>query len=98
MLELATWLAAPFAGALLADLGARVIKIESLTGDPIRAMTTNENGIRATQGKESLALDLKSTEGQEILHRLISKADILMHNFRPGVPDRLGFNYRQRGL
>jgi crotonobetainyl-CoA:carnitine CoA-transferase CaiB-like acyl-CoA transferase len=93
MLELATWLAAPFAGALLADLGARVIKVESLTGDPMRDMTTNENGIRATQGKESVALDLKSAKGREILHRLISKADILLHNFRPGVPDRLGFDY-----
>lgn len=92
ILELATWLAAPFAGALLADLGAQVIKIESLTGDPIRAMTTNENGIRATQGKESLALDLKSATGREILHRLIARADILIHNFRPGVPDRLGFD------
>lgn len=93
MLELATWLAAPFAAALIADLGARVIKVEPLTGDPMRAMTTNENGIRATQGKESLAVDLKTREGREVIHRLVAKADVVMHNFRPGAPERIGVDY-----
>jgi len=93
ILELASWLAAPFAGALLADLGARVIKVEPLTGDPFRGMITNENFIRATQGKESLAVDLKTPEGREILHGLVARADVLMHNFRPGVPERLGLSY-----
>src|SRR5262249_25154791 len=60
IVELASWLAAPFAGAVLADLGARVIKVEPLAGDPMRAMVTNENGIRAMQGKQSLVLDLKT--------------------------------------
>ena len=45
------------------------------------------------QGKESIALDLKSTEGQDILHRLVAQADIFMHNYRPGVPERLGMDY-----
>ncbi len=93
MLEMATWLAAPFSGALLADLGARVIKIEPPTGDPFRAMVTNENMIRATQGKESIAIDLKTPEGQAILHKLVAQADVLMHNFRPGAPPRLGVDY-----
>ena len=93
MLEFASWLAAPFAGALLADLGARVIKVEPLKGDPFRAMITNENAIRATQGKESIAVDLKSAEGREILYRLVHRADVVMHNFRPGVPERLGLDY-----
>jgi crotonobetainyl-CoA:carnitine CoA-transferase CaiB-like acyl-CoA transferase len=93
MLELASWLAAPFSGALLADLGARVIKVEPLNGDPFRAMITNENAIRATQGKESIAVDLKSPEGREILHQLVARADAVMHNFRPGVPERLGLDY-----
>ncbi len=93
MLELASWLAAPFSGALIADLGARVIKVEALTGDPMRAMVTNENGIRATQGKESIAIDLKTAEGREILHKLVATADVVMHNFRPGVPERLGMDY-----
>jgi crotonobetainyl-CoA:carnitine CoA-transferase CaiB-like acyl-CoA transferase len=93
MLELATWLASPFAGALLADLGARVIKIEPPRGDPYRSMPTNENMIRAMQGKQSIALDLKRPEGREILHKLVAKADVLMHNFRPGAPVRLGVDY-----
>jgi len=93
MLEVATWLAAPFAGALLADLGARVIKIEPLTGDPFRRMTTNENMIRATQGKETIAVDLKTEEGQQVLQRLVARADVLMHNFRPGAPARIGLDY-----
>ncbi len=93
MLELATWLAAPFGGALLADLGARVIKIEPLSGDPFRRMITNENMIRATQGKETIAVDLKTEGGQQILRRLVTKADVVMHNFRPGVPARIGLDY-----
>ena len=93
MLELGSWLAAPFAGALLADLGMRVIKIEPLTGDPFRRMPGNENMVRAFQGKESVALDLKSVAGQEILHRLVRRAHVLMHNFRPGAPARIGLDY-----
>jgi crotonobetainyl-CoA:carnitine CoA-transferase CaiB-like acyl-CoA transferase len=93
MLELASWLASPFAGALLADLGARVIKVEPVTGDPYRAMTTNENFIRAMQGKESLAVDLKTSEGRRILHDLVARADVVMHNYRPGVPERLRIDY-----
>jgi crotonobetainyl-CoA:carnitine CoA-transferase CaiB-like acyl-CoA transferase len=93
MLELASWLAAPFSGTLLADLGMRVIKIEPLSGDPFRLMPTNENMIRSFQGKENVALDLKSAEGREIFHKLVARADVLMHNFRPGAPARLGADY-----
>jgi crotonobetainyl-CoA:carnitine CoA-transferase CaiB-like acyl-CoA transferase len=93
MLELASWLAAPFSGALLADLGMRVIKVEPLSGDPYRAMITNEGMIRAFQGKENVALNLKSKQGQAILHQLVKRADVLMHNFRPGAPVRVGADY-----
>jgi crotonobetainyl-CoA:carnitine CoA-transferase CaiB-like acyl-CoA transferase len=93
IIELATWLAAPFGGALLADLGARVIKVEPHTGDPFRRMLTNENMIRTMQGKEPIAVDLKSEAGQQILHRLVARADALFHNFRPGAPERLGVDY-----
>jgi crotonobetainyl-CoA:carnitine CoA-transferase CaiB-like acyl-CoA transferase len=93
VLELASWLAAPFSGALLADLGARVIKVEQLAGDPYRAMITNEGHIRCTQGKQSLAINLKSPEGQEILARIVGTADAVMHNYRPSVPARLGLDY-----
>ncbi len=93
VLELAGYYAAPFGATLLADLGARVIKIEPLTGDPFRNMGLWENMARPTQGKESITLNLKAKEGQAILQRLAAKADILMHNFRPDVPPRLGFDY-----
>jgi crotonobetainyl-CoA:carnitine CoA-transferase CaiB-like acyl-CoA transferase len=93
MLELASWLAAPFSGALLADLGMRVIKVEPLSGDPYRSMFTNENMIRAFQGKENVALNLKAPEGRAILHQLVARADIVMHNFRPGAPVRVGADY-----
>jgi crotonobetainyl-CoA:carnitine CoA-transferase CaiB-like acyl-CoA transferase len=93
VIEMASWLAAPFSGALLADMGARVIKVEPLTGDPFRAMLTNENMIRAFQGKENVSLNLKTPEGQTIFRQLIERADVVMHNFRPGVPERIGVDY-----
>ena len=93
ILECAGWLAAPFSGALMADLGARVIKVEPLTGDPYRRMPTNENMIRAFQGKQNLSLNLKSEEGLAIFYKLVEQADVVMHNYRPGVPERLKMDY-----
>ncbi len=93
IIEAASWLAAPFSGALLADLGARVIKIEPLSGDPFRKMLTNENMVRAFQGKENVALNLKSEAGLKIFYEIVKRADIFMHNFRPGVPERLRIDY-----
>lgn len=93
VLECASWLAAPFSGALLADLGARVIKVEPLSGDPYRRMPTNENMIRAFQGKKNISLNLKSKEGLDIFYELVRRADVVMHNYRPGVPERLGMDY-----
>lgn len=93
VIEAASWLAAPFSGALLADLGARVIKVEPLSGDPYRKMLANENMIRSFQGKENVALNLKTKEGLEVFYQLVEHADVVMHNFRPGVPQRLGIDY-----
>ncbi len=93
ILECAGWLAAPFGGALLADLGATVIKVEPLHGDPYRRMPTNENMIRAFQGKQNIGLNLKSEEGLKLFYELVEKADIVMHNYRPGVPERLKIDY-----
>ena len=90
VLELATWIATPMATALLAELGARVIKIEPLEGDPLRGY--GPVGLKCVQGKESITLDLKTTEGRDIVHRLVGRADALVHNFRPGVPERLGID------
>ncbi len=91
VLELATWIATPMGTALLAELGARVIKIEPFEGDPMRLY--GPAGLKCVQGKESIALNLKSPEGRQIAHRLVEGADVLVHNYRPGVPERLGIDY-----
>jgi crotonobetainyl-CoA:carnitine CoA-transferase CaiB-like acyl-CoA transferase len=111
IVEAAYYYATPFATALMAELGARVIKIERLQGDPYRALNgdpfaTQDGGssdpilnlgqnnmVRAMQGKECLALNLKEPRGREILHRLIREADAFVHSFRPGVPESLGIDY-----
>ena len=88
VLEMATWIATPMAAALLAELGARVIKIEPFEGDPMRL--SGPAGLKCVQGKESIILDLKAAEGRQIVHRLAERADVVVHNYRPGVPERLG--------
>ena len=94
VLEFATVIAAPLGAAILADLGARVIKVEPIGGDPFRAMGIASLGAgRCNGSKESIALDLKSAEGQEIVHSLAASTDIIIHNYRPGVPERLGIGY-----
>ena len=88
--------AAPFATRHLADLGARVIKIERPDGgDFARAYDATVNGLSSyfvwlNRSKESLTLDAKSPEGQGILARLIDRADVVVHNLGPGAADRLG--------
>ena len=78
---------------MLADLGARVIKLEPLDGDPFRAMLFGLAAERCNTDKESLSVDLKKAEGQQIVQDLIADADIFIHNYRPGVPERLGLDY-----
>ncbi|MGK2965146.1 MAG: CaiB/BaiF CoA transferase family protein [Tepidiformaceae bacterium] len=94
ILEFATIIAAPLGVSLLADLGARVIKVEPIGGDPYRGMgMAGIMAAKTNQGKESIGVDLKSPEGVAIVHRLLEKTDVLIHNYRPGVPDRLGIGY-----
>ena len=89
--------AAPFASRQLADLGARVIKIERPgVGDFARGYDRTVNGLAShfvwiNRTKESLTLDLKRPEAADVLRRLLSKADVLMHNLAPGAMGRLGF-------
>ena len=92
VLEFASYIAGPYATALLADLGARVIKVEPVTGDAYRAMSFPRMG-KTLQGKESLAIDLKDERGRRVLHKLIENTDVILHNFRPGVPERLAMDY-----
>jgi crotonobetainyl-CoA:carnitine CoA-transferase CaiB-like acyl-CoA transferase len=93
VLELATWVATPLAATLLAELGARVIKIEPIGGEPFRQVKHGTPWLKTVQGKQSLALDLKRPEAREIVHALVRRADLLLHNYRPGVPERLGIDY-----
>lgn len=90
-------IAAPFATRQLADLGARVIKIERPdVGDFARGYDSTVNGMSShfvwcNRSKESMELDLKSDEGKEILGSLIKKADVLIQNLAPGAIERMGF-------
>ena len=89
--------AAPFATRQLADLGARVIKVERPEiGDFARSYDETVKGLSShfvwlNRSKESLALDLKEDEAKEALHRLVAKADIFIQNLAPGAAGRLGF-------
>jgi itaconate CoA-transferase len=93
---------APFASRQLADLGARVIKIERPgTGDFARGYDERVRGLSSyfvwcNRSKESLTLDVKHPEGKAILAKLIDKADVLVQNLAPGATDRLGLSYHPR--
>ncbi len=85
----------PTVGLILADLGAKVTKIEPLGGDKTRQLKGSGAGYfpMYNRNKRSLSLDLKSEEGLEIARRLIAETDILVENFRPGALDKLGLDY-----
>ena len=93
VVESATIIAAPLGASVLADLGARVIKLEPLGGDPFRSMFHGFGASKCNAGKESICLDLKSAQGQRIAQALAAKADIWIHNYRMGVPEKLGIGY-----
>lgn len=99
VLEFASIIATPLGCSMLADLGARVIKIEPIGGDPGRrvggAMALGLGAVKYNVGKESIGIELKSPQGREILDKLLPKADLIAHNFRPGVPEKLGFGYER---
>jgi crotonobetainyl-CoA:carnitine CoA-transferase CaiB-like acyl-CoA transferase len=96
VLEIATVIAAPLATTFLSDLGARVIKVEALGGDPYRQLGAEGTaGVKTNAGKQSICVDLKSGEGREIVRRLALRADVLLHNLRPGAPERLGLGYAE---
>ena len=97
ILEFATIIATPIGVSMLADLGARVIKVEPIGGDPFRGMGGGPlRGLLAAKtnaAKESICINLKDPDGQAIVADLIARADAIVHNYRPGVPDRLGIGY-----
>ena len=87
----------PSCGLVLADLGADVIKVEPLDGDHTRKLTASGAGFFPTfnRNKKSIAVDLKSAQGREVIAKLIGSADVVSENFRPGAMDKLGFGYEQ---
>ena len=101
VLEVGAFMAAPFATMQLADLGARVLKVESpVGGDPLRATGPFLDGesspfVRLNRNKESVALDLKSPHGKDAFLRLVGRADVLVENLRPGAMKGLGLGYEQ---
>ncbi len=93
ILDLSRVLAGPAATVLLADQGADVIKVEPLRGDVVRAMGgggVTPGFLTANRGKRSVALDLKSEAGIDVVKRLATHADVFVQNFRPGAIDGMG--------
>lgn len=100
VVELAQWVFVPVAGALLADWGADVIRVDRPEGDPYRGLVTQGIGAEsggvnlsialANRGKRSVALDLRTEDGREALQRLLDTADVLLTSFRPDALERLG--------
>jgi crotonobetainyl-CoA:carnitine CoA-transferase CaiB-like acyl-CoA transferase len=87
ILDVGAFFAGPYASRLLAELGADVIKLETIAGDPLRGLA---GLFRAAQaGKRSIAVDLKDAELQPALHELIRWADVIHHNMRPGAAERV---------
>lgn len=99
ILELGQVIAGNFAGVILADFGAEVIKIEPPSGDTARnpkiAPLGDESAIHLfmNRGKKSVVLNLKETRGLDIFYRLVAQADVVIDNFRPGVMERLGIDH-----
>jgi crotonobetainyl-CoA:carnitine CoA-transferase CaiB-like acyl-CoA transferase len=103
VLDLSAVVSGPFATMFLADQGADVLKIEPIGGDSNRhsRATVDKKGefsalfISSNRGKRSLAIDVKSEAGREVLAKLVAKADVLVQNFRPGTMERLGLGVEE---
>jgi formyl-CoA transferase len=101
VLELGSFIAGPFAGQLLADYGADVVKVEPPgQGDTMRNWGVTRDGKSLwwptiARGKRSVTINLRREEGQEIVRRLVSECDIVLENFRPGTLERWGLGYEQ---
>lgn len=98
VLDLSGYVAGPYGCALLGDLGALVIKIEPPEGDNLRNYPSTLPGesrafLGVNRNKRGIGLDLKHPDGVGVLRRMVERADVLVHNFRPSVPARLGVDY-----
>lgn len=102
VLDIATFIAAPFCGTVLADFGADVIKVEKPgEGDPLRRFGTPADGgdtyvwLSEARNKKSLTLDLRHAEGARIFRDLVTKSDVVLENFRPGTLEKWGLGYEE---
>jgi crotonobetainyl-CoA:carnitine CoA-transferase CaiB-like acyl-CoA transferase len=102
VLDCGQFLAGPFCGRLLGDMGADVIKVErTKTGDDMRRGGLARVGGEAPQflianrNKRSLAIDIRNPEGRELFMRLVERADVVVENYRPGTMERQGLGYQQ---
>ena len=98
VLDFSRVLAGPYCTAMLADLGAEVIKVEPPGGDDQRYMGRMVDGestnfVLNNRGKKSICLDMKSAEGRKLAHELVAHCDIVVENFKPGIAARLGIGY-----
>ena len=96
VLDLTSMVSGPLAAAILGDQGADVLKVEPVHGEQLRHLGEPHNGVPASffscnRNKKSLAVDLKTEAGKDILWKLIDSADVLLQNFRPGAMSRMGF-------
>ncbi len=91
VVDLTTQLPGPYCSMLLADLGARVIKVEPPGGDPLRGFPPAFASVN--RGKRDIVIDLKNDAGREVMSRLVSRADVVLEGFRPAVAERLGVDY-----
>ena len=95
VIELSHMVMGPSMGLILADLGADVIKVEPEGGDKTRKLPGSGAGYFAmyNRNKRSICIDMQSGEGREVIEKLISEADVVLENFRPGALDKLGYDY-----
>ncbi|MDA1189035.1 MAG: CoA transferase, partial [Chloroflexi bacterium] len=92
VVDLTSYIAGSYTTSLLADLGARVVKVESPAGDGFRMMAGSFQGWN--RGKRAVIIDLTKQEGREALYRLVREADVVVENYRPGVTKKLGVDYQ----
>ncbi len=101
VLEFSTMITASFATMMMAEQGANVVKIEPIEmGDPMRYIGTSKGGISAlfancNRGKESICINIKNEDGQDLVRKMVKNVDVVIHNFRPGVMDRLNLGSDQ---
>ena len=87
----------PSCGLILADLGAEIIRVEPQTGDPTRKLKGFGKGYYPfyNRNKESIAVNIKSEEGRQIIHKMVKETDVIIENFGPGTMDRLGYGFEE---